>query len=61
MSEGEMTMTSDKNNNNNPVTSKPSTRLWTSDETDNRSAIEKKIWDSMVEWDRNNRQSNDKR
>jgi hypothetical protein len=61
MNEGEMTMTSDKNNNNNPVTSKPSTRLWTSDETDNRSAIEKKIWDSMVEWDRNNSQSNDKR
>lgn len=57
MIEGEMTMTSKNNNNNNPVTPEPSTRMWTSDITDNRSTIEKKLWDSMVEWDRNNNQS----
>jgi hypothetical protein len=60
MNEGEMTMTSD-NKNNNPVTPKPNNPIQASDEMDSRSAIEKKIWDSMVEWDRNNSQSNDKR
>jgi len=62
MIEGEMmTMMSDNKNNNNPVTPKPSTRLQTSDETDSRLSIEKKLWDSMVEWDKNNSQSNNKR
>ena len=48
----EMTVT---NNNNNPVTPKPNNTMHVSDEMNSRLAIEKKLWDSMVEWDKNNK------
>jgi hypothetical protein len=50
----EMTMTSN-NKNNNPVTPKPNNPIQASDEMDSRLAIEKKLWDAMVEWDKNNK------
>jgi hypothetical protein len=55
MSEGEMTMTSDKNKNNNPVTPKPNNPIQASDEMDSRILIEKKLWDAMVEWDKSHK------